>query len=46
VGIKAGGRRELVIPPDLAYGPQGQPPAIGPNETLIFIVDAVKVRGR
>jgi peptidylprolyl isomerase len=45
VGIKPGGRRELVIPPDLAYGPQGRPPAIGPNETLVFIVDAVKVRG-
>ncbi len=45
VGIKPGGRRELVIPPDLGYGPQGQPPAIGPNETLVFVVDAVKVRG-
>jgi peptidylprolyl isomerase len=45
VGIKPGGRRELVIPPDLAYGPQGQPPSIGPNETLIFVVDAVKVSG-
>ena len=42
VGIKPGGRRELIIPPDLAYGPQGQGP-IGPNETLVFVVDAVKV---
>jgi peptidylprolyl isomerase len=45
LGIKRGGRRELIIPPNLGYGPQGQPPAIGPNETLVFIVDAVKVGG-
>jgi peptidylprolyl isomerase len=38
-GMRRGGRRLLVIPPDLGYGPQGSPPAIGPNETLIFVVD-------
>jgi FKBP-type peptidyl-prolyl cis-trans isomerase len=43
-GMRVGGRRELIIPPDLAYGPQGSPPAIGPNETLVFVVDLEQVR--
>jgi len=42
IGIKQGGRRLLIIPPDLGYGPQGQPP-VQPNETLVFVVDAVEV---
>jgi peptidylprolyl isomerase len=37
-GMKVGGRRLLIIPPDLAYGPQGQG-SIGPNATLVFVVD-------
>ncbi len=39
VGMKVGGRRELVIPPGLAYGPAGAPPAIAPNATLVFVID-------
>jgi peptidylprolyl isomerase len=42
-GMKVGGRRQLVIPPDLAYGPGGAPPDIGPNETLVFVVDLLSV---
>ena len=45
VGIKPGGRRELIIPAKLAYGAQGQPPAIPGNAALVFIVDALKVSG-
>ena len=42
VGIKQGGRRLLVIPPDKGYGPQGNSGIKG-NETLVFVVDAVTV---
>ncbi len=43
-GMRVGGRRVLVIPGDLAYGPFPPPGAgIGPNETLVFIVDLVSV---
>ena len=43
-GMSEGGRRLLVIPGELGYGPTGQPPDIGPNETLVFAVDLVKVK--
>ena len=43
-GMCVGGRRQLTIPPDLAYGAQGAPPDIAPNETLIFVVDLERVQ--
>lgn len=42
-GMKVGGRRLLIIPPDLGYGEQGQG-SIPANETLIFVVDLEKVK--
>jgi peptidylprolyl isomerase len=44
VGMKPGGRRLLVIPPELGYGAQGSPPKIAANETLAFVVDLESVK--
>ena len=44
VGMKVGGRRRLVIPPDLAYGDRGAGAVIAAGETLIFVVDLLDVR--
>jgi peptidylprolyl isomerase len=44
VGMRPGGRRLLVIPPDLGYGAQGAGSAIGPNETLVFVIDLEQAR--
>jgi len=43
-GMKVGGRRRITIPPDLAYGKRGAGGVIGPDETLIFVVDLLGVR--
>jgi peptidylprolyl isomerase len=43
-GMRVGGRRRIVIPPKLAYGKAGAGGVIGPNETLVFVVDLLGVR--
>ena len=43
VGMKEGGRRQLVIPGALAYGANPPSADIGPDETLVFVVDLIKI---
>lgn len=43
-GMKVGGRRRITIPPMLAYGKRGAGRVIGPDETLVFVVDLFSVR--
>lgn len=42
-GMKVGGRRRITIPPMLAYGKRGAGKVIGPDETLVFVVDLIAV---
>ena len=46
LGMKVGEKRRLTIPPELAYGPDGRPPVIPQNATLIFEIDMLSINGK
>jgi FKBP-type peptidyl-prolyl cis-trans isomerase len=45
VGMRVGGRRELILPPSLAYGKSGSGSTIPPNSSLVFVVDLLSSKG-
>lgn len=44
LGMREGGRRKLVAPATLSYGKAGNPPAVGPNEPLVSVIDLLAVK--
>jgi peptidylprolyl isomerase len=46
IGMKVGGRRELIIPPADGYGAESPGPGISANDTLVFVIDLQKVQSQ